>query len=518
MATRDVELEHWPDKEPKEQESRTPSRASSTTSSSHAHGLPGTSLGDTHYHYLTFEVQLPVPAHHITDFPAPDLAEYGSPFDWPESRKSFIIWLSCIATTLTAYSAGSYAPGIEQMSQYWHIGRVATTVGITTFTAGFAVAPMVLAPFSEINGRRPVFVIAGYLFVICNLCCGVTRSYPGMLLARFFGGCASSVFSTMVGGVVADIYQAKDRNTPMTLFTGAALFGTGLGPLVSGFIAQNTSWRWIFYLHTILTAILMVFITFFFRETRGNVLLSRKAKKLNKWYQAREDAGHYGFLMPVEGKEGKFTTQQIRWKVKSDEERGSIFEMIRTSLSRPFVLLFTEPVVFFFSLWISFSWAVLYCTFSAVPYIFTTVYHFSLQESDAVFAAISIAAILATVTSIYQDRVLPMPKRFTGTPEARLIFTGFQSAFLPIGLFWLGWTSFPSIHWIVPALAVGAATLGIFAIYLAVFNYLADCYHRYASSAIAAQSFCRNLIGGAFPLFTRMSIWHGPTIVETDVT
>ena len=33
--------------------------------------------------------------------------------------------------------------------------------------------------------------------------------------------------------------------------------------------------------------------------------------------------------------------------------------------------------------------------------------------------------------------------------------------------------------------------MGIFSIYLAVFNYLADTYHRYASSALAAQSFCK---------------------------
>ena len=66
----------------------------------------------------------------------------------------------------------------------------------------------------------------------------------------------------------------------------------------------------------------------------------------------------------------------------------------------------------------------------------------------------------------------------------------------------IGWTSFPSIHWIVPTLAIGCATMGIFSIYLAVFNYLADTYHRYASSALAAQSFCRNMLGGVFPLVT----------------
>ena len=65
-----------------------------------------------------------------------------------------------------------------------------------------------------------------------------------------------------------------------------------------------------------------------------------------------------------------------------------------------------------------------------------------------------------------------------------------------------GFSAQPSIHWIVPALAIGFATIGIFYIYLATFNYLADIYQTYASSALAAQSFCRNVLGGVFPLVT----------------
>lgn len=47
----------------------------------------------------------------------------------------------------------------------------------------------------------------------------------------------------------------------MALFTGAALFGTGLGPLCSGFIAQHTSYRWIFYVQIISCGLLMVLST-----------------------------------------------------------------------------------------------------------------------------------------------------------------------------------------------------------------------------------------------------------------
>lgn len=385
------------------------------------------------------------------------------------------------------------------MMEAWDVGRTAIYVGITTFTTGFATAPMILAPFSELNGRKPVFITTGTLFVICQLCCALTRSYPGMLVARFFTGVGGSTFSTMVGGVVSDIYQDKDRNKPMALFAGAALFGTGLGPLCSGFIAQNLLWRWVFYIQVMTSGFLIVLVAVFFKETRGSVLLSKRADVLNKWYEAREQQGLIGFEMSMEGSVAK-ESQRIRWKVKADEERETLAKMIAISVYRPFHLLTTEPVVFFFSLWVAFSWAVLYLTFSSIPLVFGTNHQFNTQQNGAVFASMCIGALLSTILSIYQEKIALHYGKLSSTPEGRLYFSCIESALMPIGLFWFGWSSFPQTHWIIPTIAIGCATMGIFSIYLSVFLYLADVYHKYASSALAAQSFCRNMLGGIFPL------------------
>lgn len=293
------------------------------------------------YHYLTFETELPRPTSlgpakdgtHPPD--PPNLRNFESPFTWSDSRKSFTTWLSCLITVVTAYTAGSYSPAAEQMSREWDVGQTAILVGITTFTTGFAAAPMIIAPFSEINGRRPVFIATGVLFVICQMCCALTQSYPGMLVARFFAGVGGSSFSTMVGGVVSDIYHAEDRNMPMALFSGAALFGTGLGPLCSGFVAQHMPWRWVFYIQVITCGLFILAVIVFFKETRGSVLLSRRAKLLNVWYESREKAGYVGFDLAVEGQD-RPSSQRIRWRVKSDEERASLKKMLGISVYRPF--------------------------------------------------------------------------------------------------------------------------------------------------------------------------------------
>ena len=311
------------------------------------------------YRYLSYESELPYPVRppSVTLPTEPNLQKYSDPLKWSWAQKQSLIWQSVIGTALTAYAAGVYAPPADQMIGEWHVSRPAIMIGITMFTIGFAIAPMVLAPFSELNGRRPVFVTAGIIYTLMQMCSSVTHSYAGMLVVRLISGLSSSVFSTMVGGVVADIYETKDRNTPMALFSGGVMFGTGLGPLIGGAMSYYVHWRWVFGAHAIVLAAFMVILVFFFRESRGTVLLSRKARALNKWYDACDELGSPGVACPSSEKD---TPQKIRWKVKADEERASLGKMIEISTTRPFLLLFTEPTVFFFSLWISFSWATLY--------------------------------------------------------------------------------------------------------------------------------------------------------------
>ncbi|THC95323.1 hypothetical protein EYZ11_005183 [Aspergillus tanneri] len=457
-------------------------------------------FSDIEYLYLELDTPLPTPSITVPPGPGqspapecPDLKQYTSPFLWPKWRKSIMTWIACAVTALAGYSAGEISPASSKLTEEWDISPVVYNLGITIFCIGFALAPMVLAPFSEINGRRPIFVGSGVIFVACIIACGGTHSFAGFLIARLVQGVGASTFSTMVGGVISDIYHAEDRNTPMALFSGAALFGTGLAPLLSSVIVQHTTWRWVYYSHAIVSAVFTILIFFFFKETRGSVILSRKAAALNKYYDALERAGHVGVIL-CDGQSGeKVQVRRVRWKVKSDEQRVSLVQMISISCYRPFHMLITEPVVFFFSLWAAFSWAVLYLQFGSVPLVFKSNHKFTIEQSGAVFTSMCVGAILATVISIYQEsiamRFITLPK----SPERRLYFVCFQSILMPVGLFWFGWTSYSSIPWIVPTLAIGCSTMGIFSIYLAVFNYLADTYHRFASSAIAAQSCCEYL-------------------------
>ncbi|KAF3763882.1 putative MFS multidrug transporter [Cryphonectria parasitica EP155] len=465
------------------------------------------------YRYLTFSTDLspaeprilsqndnnqpPVPPR------PPHLSQFSDPQGWSRTRKSFVTWLSCLSTFFTTWTPGAYTAGSPQYQTEWGVSNLAVYCGITVFTLCFAVAPMVLASLSEITGRRPLFVTAGVVFAVSQLGSAVTQSFAGMLVTRALAGMSCSVFSAVVGGVISDIYVAKDRNTAMAIFTGAALAGTGVGPLVSSVIEQHLSWRWIFYLQTITCSLMVAALCLFFPETRGNVLLSRKASVLNAWYDAVQHS--QSAPPPPSFPSSPSAVVQIRWRVKADEDRASVPQLVKTSLLRPIQLLVTESVVFWFSIWMSFAWSILYMTFEIIPLVFERVYGFSAQAAGLCFTPVIVASLLGTVAAVWQDGLLlggPDVAALTTTPppEIRLVFACFQALLLPAGLFWLGATSRPSIPWVVPVLSIGSTTLGIFTVYLAVFNYLADTYHTYASSAIAAQSFTRNVFAACLPL------------------
>lgn len=260
------------------------------------------------------------------------------------------------------------------------------------------------------------------------------------------------------------------------VYSAISLFGAGLGQVTGSLIAQYTTWRWVFGVQAIMGGAMCI-ILLFVAETRSTVILRRKAKLLNS-YQERLEATGYEYSLPAVGQrkgsqDEDFTpvSQRIRWFVPKDEERASFKQLMQVSLVRPFRFLFTEPVVFFFSLWIAFSWAVLYSFISALPMVFQEKYRYNLSQANAPMTAECAGCISGAIIFILQDYVA---KKKLGwgekgsPPEHRLYFSCVESLCLPIGLFLFGWSSQYRAHWVVPSFGVGIATIGIFSIYLAV--------------------------------------------------
>ena len=87
-------------------------------------------------------------------------------------------------------------------------------------------------------------------------------------------------------------------------------------------------------------------------------------------------------------------------------------------------------------------------------------------------------------------------------PESRLIMGQVGGILLPVGLFWIAFTTYRSVHWIVPIIGSIPFGIGICYTFTSTFTYLITAYRPIAASVLASNSFIRSCFACVFPLFT----------------
>ncbi|GES60168.1 MFS general substrate transporter [Aspergillus terreus] len=411
-----------------------------------------------------------------------------NPFNWSKGYKWTLTITICIISILTGLPAGSYGAGADYISERFHVQNKPfpnVTWATTSWNMGAAFWPLIFVPLTESSGRMPGYFVAYFILVVSLFPSAFAQNYATLVVTRFFGGGASSVAINIVGGSISDVWWGdKARSIPMSLFGLTSVIGIALGPFMgSAILAINKSspWRWIFYIQIIYNAGLIPIFWFLLYETRADVILSRRAKKI------RRETGR-----PV--------------YAEAELSHTSVWKLLEISFERPMRMLLTEPVVTFFTLWISFAWGILFLFFSSVVQTFSTNYGMNTLQTGLVQLAISVGALVGTLVNPLQDmiyfRTAPKNREKPGRPipEARLYTSIPGSLLFAGGLFWYGWASMPDVHWIVPTIGIAITGLGIYSIYMAVVNYLTDAYEKYAASALSAASLGRNSFGAFLPL------------------
>ncbi|KAF8524182.1 major facilitator superfamily domain-containing protein [Gautieria morchelliformis] len=390
-----------------------------------------------------------------------------------------LTFVACGFTGLSAAAGSSISLGFTSMLIDLNCTSEQAATALSVYCLGFGIVPLFTAAFSEEFGRRPLFLVSSVIFALMHLMMALANNVSTVIVARFISGAAGSTGATMVGGVVADIWAPSERGLPMSLFALSAIGSTGLGPVLAGWVQQNAQlqWRWIQWLHLIVSGVYVLVMSVTLGETRVGVILTREARKLRK------------------------QTGDNRYRARVEDENLSLKQLIIISCTRPIYLLLTEPVVASFSLWVGLAWGILYSQIESIPLIFKSLHHFSDGQVGLAFLSMCIGALIGFLSNFYQERLYSRNVERIG-PEARLYSALAAAILFPIGCFIYAWTTLPSIHWVGPMFGILVFITALFIIYLAVFSYLADTYYIYASSALAGQSLCRNLMGTAFPLFT----------------
>lgn len=146
-----------------------------------------------------------------------------------------------------------FAPGVPAiMREFGETSTTTATFLVSIYVLGFAFGPLLVAPLSEIYGRRPLYIYGNILFVICTVCTAVSNSI-GMLLAfRLLMGLSGAVPITIGSGSIADVFPPEKRGRAMSMWSVGPLLGPCIGPLAGGYLIQAAGWRWVYWLVVIL--------------------------------------------------------------------------------------------------------------------------------------------------------------------------------------------------------------------------------------------------------------------------
>jgi len=167
-------------------------------------------------------------------------------------------------------------------------------------------------------------------------------------------------------------------------------------------------------------------------------------------------------------------------------------------------MLFLSPIVLALSIYMAFTYGVLYLLFTTIPVVFRETYRFGTGVAGLVYIAMGVGNFCgwAFITA-YSDRsVVRQTKDNNGVfePEMRMPICIYFGACLPLTFFWYGWSAEADVHWIVPVLGLFPFSFGIMGVYLPIVTYLVDAYPMYAASAVAANTVLRSLAGMLLPM------------------
>ncbi|KPI35390.1 Caffeine resistance protein 5 [Cyphellophora attinorum] len=394
------------------------------------------------------------------------------------------------------------------------VSRTKAELGLALYVLGYGAGCLLFSPLSEVPaiGRNPPYIVSGGLFVVLCIPTALVDHYPGLMVLRFLLGFVGSPSLATVPASLADIWGPAVFPIQIALFAAIATLGPSLGPVISAHALPTLGWQfWAWELLIIFgPAYLLMF--FLLPETAAPTILYQRAKRL------REITGDTRITSESMLKQGHMAVGSTLW----------------FALVKPWEINIKDPAVLFTTVYTGLSYGLVYSFFESLPQVYPPVYNFSPTSTSLVFltTAPSVGTAFVIQVLYLQRRVLPRLQAGTLGELENFLWSGVLAGpLMPVGLFIFGtcvpfqpyvftfqyphqqqppqlmivpgWTSRPSIHWIVPTLGITLVMSGVFFTQQSIFLYIPSIYPSYTASIFAANSLARSLFAFAAVLLTR---------------
>src|ERR1700712_5019057 len=138
---------------------------------------------------------------------------------------------------------------LSQMS-----GNLGSTLEDTSWViTSYAIANVIIIPITSFLtarlGRRNYYIGSIILFTVCSFLCGQAGSIWMLVFFRFFQGLGGGALLSVSQAVIFEQFPKEKQGVASALFGLGVFIGPTIGPTLGGFITENYSWPWIFYIN-----------------------------------------------------------------------------------------------------------------------------------------------------------------------------------------------------------------------------------------------------------------------------
>ncbi len=129
----------------------------------------------------------------------------------------------------------------------------ATTTEIAWAVTAYAVSNVIMIPLagmmSDLFGRRNYFTISILIFTIASFFCGTADSLVTLVIWRFIQGIGGGALLTTGQTIIVEAFPPNKINTANAIFGMGVILGPTFGPTLGGYLTDNFSWHWIFFIN-----------------------------------------------------------------------------------------------------------------------------------------------------------------------------------------------------------------------------------------------------------------------------
>ncbi|HUA00114.1 MAG TPA: DHA2 family efflux MFS transporter permease subunit [Candidatus Aquilonibacter sp.] len=143
-----------------------------------------------------------------------------------------------IANVALPYMAGSLGASNDQ-----------STWVLTSYLVSNAIVLPISGWFANALGRKRFFMTCLVIFTVSSLLCGIAPSLGAIIFFRILQGAGGGGLQPMAQAILADIFPPEKRGLAFALYGVTAIIAPTIGPTLGGWITDNYSWRWIFFIN-----------------------------------------------------------------------------------------------------------------------------------------------------------------------------------------------------------------------------------------------------------------------------